>query len=49
MAEISASQPKPDNTQHWIVNKGETIPVQAWTGPEGYRTLWLPNFKTIGI
>jgi hypothetical protein len=29
-----------------ITNK--TIPLQAWTGPEGSRRLRLPHFKTIG-
>jgi len=28
--------------------KGKTIPLQAWTGPEGSRSLRLPDFKTIG-
>ena len=28
--------------------KGKAIPLQAWTGPEGYRSLRLPDFKTIG-
>jgi hypothetical protein len=28
--------------------KGKTIPLQAWTGPEGSRRLRLPDFKTIG-
>jgi hypothetical protein len=28
--------------------KGKTIPLQAWTGPEGSRRLKLPYFKTIG-
>jgi hypothetical protein len=28
--------------------KGKTIPLQAWTGPEGSRKLRLPNYKTIG-
>jgi len=28
--------------------KGKTIPLQAWTGPEGSRKLRLPDFKTIG-
>jgi len=28
--------------------KGEAIPLQAWTGPEGSRKLRLPDFKTIG-
>jgi hypothetical protein len=28
--------------------KGKAIPLQAWTGPEGYSKLRLPDFKTIG-
>jgi len=28
--------------------KGKAIPLQAWTGPEGSRSLRLPDFKTIG-
>jgi hypothetical protein len=28
--------------------KGKTIPLQAWTGPEGSRRLRLPDFNTIG-
>jgi len=28
--------------------KGKTIPLKAWTGPEGSRRLRLPNFKKIG-
>jgi hypothetical protein len=27
----------------------KAIPLQAWTGPEGFRRLGLPYFKTIGI
>ena len=27
--------------------KGKTIPLQAWTGPEGSRSWRLPDFKTI--
>jgi len=27
--------------------KGQAIPLQAWTGPEGSRRLMLPDFKTI--
>jgi hypothetical protein len=27
---------------------GKTIPLQAWTDPEGSRSLRLPDFKTIG-
>jgi hypothetical protein len=30
------------------VLKVRTIPLQAWTGPEGSRRLRLPDFKTIG-
>jgi len=29
-------------------SKCKTIPLQAWTDPEGSRRLWLPDFKTIG-
>jgi len=28
--------------------KGKAIPFQAWAGPEGSRSLRLPDFKTIG-
>jgi hypothetical protein len=28
--------------------KIKAIPVQVWTGPEGSRSLRLPDFKTIG-
>jgi hypothetical protein len=28
--------------------KGKAIPLQTWTGPEGSRSLRLPDFKTIG-
>jgi len=31
-----------------IYKKGKAIPLQAWTGPEGSRSLRLPDFKTIG-
>ena len=27
--------------------KGKAIPLQAWTGPEGYRRLRLPDLKTV--
>jgi hypothetical protein len=29
--------------------KRKAIPLQAWTGPEGSKSLRLPDFKTIGI
>ena len=28
--------------------KGKAIPLQSWTGLEGYRRLRLPDFKRIG-
>ena len=28
--------------------KGKAIPLQAWTGSEGYRRLRLPDLKTVG-
>jgi hypothetical protein len=31
-----------------VKGKGKTIPLQAWTGPEGSSILRLPDFKTIG-
>jgi hypothetical protein len=31
-----------------IAIKGKAIPLQAWTVPEGWRRLRLPDFKTIG-
>jgi len=29
--------------------KGKAIPLQAWTGPDCSRRLWIPDFKIIGI
>jgi hypothetical protein len=28
--------------------KDKTVPLQAWTGPEGSKRLRLPDFKTFG-
>ena len=28
--------------------KVKAIPLQAWTGPEGFRRLRFPDFKTVG-
>jgi len=36
------------NSNRNIKGKGKAIPLQAWTGPEGYRRLKLPDLKTIG-
>jgi len=37
-----------ENYTKKIIKKKITIPLQAWTGPEGSRRLRLPDFKTIG-
>jgi len=29
-----------------IIHKGKTVLLQAWSGPEGTRKLWLPDFMT---
>jgi hypothetical protein len=31
-----------------VVVKGKAIPLQAWTDPEGSRSLRLPYFETVG-
>jgi len=31
-----------------LLVKGKAIPLQAWTGPEGFRRLRLLDFKIIG-
>ena len=28
--------------------KGTAVPLEAWTGPEGSRSMRLPDFKIIG-
>ena len=33
---------------HKAVKKGKAIPLEDWTGPEGSKSLRLPDFKTIG-
>jgi len=36
---------------NWLVSvtevKGKSVPLQAWTGPEGSRKLRLPDFMTM--
>ena len=32
----------------FVIGKGEAIPVQVWTGPEGSRGLSFPDFMTVG-
>jgi hypothetical protein len=38
----------PKSKLHENVKNGNSIPLQAWTGPEGSRRLRQQNFKTIG-
>jgi len=36
-------------TVHWEVCvqlKGKAVPLHAWSGPEGSRKLWFPDFMT---
>jgi hypothetical protein len=42
--------PNPYRTiiKRFDVYRNQAIPLQAWTGTEGSRTLRLPDFKTIG-
>jgi hypothetical protein len=40
-----------NNTQiqnKYTKSKDKAVPFQAWTGPEGSRSLRLPDFKTVG-
>ena len=30
------------------IRKGKAVPLQAWIGPEGSRSLRLPDFMTFG-
>jgi len=34
--------------QNEAVHRGKAIPLQAWTGPEGFRRPKISDFKTIG-
>jgi hypothetical protein len=43
----SHSDPVPENYEP-LYYYGKAIPLQAWTGPEDSRRLWLPDFKTFG-
>jgi len=35
-----------DNLTHIVKGKGKADPLQAWSGPEGYRKLRFPYFMT---
>ena len=39
---------KNSNNLWKIYDLGKSIPLEAWTGPEGSRSLRLLDFKTIG-
>jgi len=41
----SASQENPNILQTSKEGKAKALPLQAWTGPEGSRSLRLPDFK----
>ena len=48
---ICLTVPSVSGTIHfrWKVkgkSKGKAVPLQAWTGPEGSRKLWLPDYVT---
>ena len=52
---VGASVKKNGEKYPWIVRveasekkKGKSIPLQAWTGPEGSIRLRFPDFMTIG-
>ena len=38
--------PNPSGTWWWWQLKGKSVPLQAWTVPEGSRKLMFPNFVT---
>jgi len=40
----------PNSLKHFeiFIVKSKAIPLQAWRGPEGFRNLRLPDFKTVG-
>ena len=31
---------------NWLTYKGKSVPLQAWSGPEGSRKLRFPDFMT---
>jgi len=50
-SKVQNKEPQP---QYFLVTfvvkgKGKSIPLQAWTGPEGSKGLRLPDFQTIGM
>ena len=45
MVEISTSQPKPDNTQDWIVHKGKSNPRTGLHRSGGFQQVVVPRFQ----
>jgi len=45
---LCRNSPKSRSAHMRFCKKGKAIPLQAWTGPEGSRSLRLPDFKTVG-
>jgi len=37
-----------EKTNLYLIGKAKAIPLQAWTDPEGFRRLRLPDFKIVG-
>jgi hypothetical protein len=33
--------------QYWVRSKGKTVPLQAWSDPEGSRKLRFPDYMTM--
>jgi len=47
-APVISDQHKIRKTNYNVKGKVKAIPLQVWTGPEGFRRLRLPDFKAIG-
>ena len=30
-----------------VIKKGKAVPLQVWSGPEGYRKLRFPDYMTV--
>jgi hypothetical protein len=43
---IPASTEVPVKNELWIPSSKEAVPLQAWSGPEGYRKLRFPDFMS---
>jgi hypothetical protein len=46
---LKKSEVKGTPEYHWLdsgIGKGKSVPLQAWSGPEGSRNLRFPDFMT---